>query len=708
MHRSHLPRWFALVIALFSFQCLDSLSDDCRKTRTCETAPQLGEDCRWHYPDGGIWGGGPHLNDNGLWVWPNGTLTKTQSALKCGTAADAGALGDGGLEPGTVDNCPEIPCDEGLQCELAAHRCVKCLDSSQCADSSDPSRGQTHACDPRAHVCVVCLNDGDCGTLHCKTDANPDNNRCVECVPQKDHCTGDEVCDPGSNRCTSTCSGPGQCKPPKGICSDPVAGLCVGCIANGDCSGATPQCNTMRKECVQCVDNVPCTNPAAPVCSPGNRCVECVDGTTCRDEGRRVCDPVASSCVACLDSSQCTARDKSRCNALHECAPCTDNGQCESDAPVCNTSTGRCVACIDDSTCTAGSLCDTATGTCVGCLGNDDCIQDASLARCNVAARVCEPCTPTSTQCVGKFGVKNLCNNNGECVQCTGNLDCAADATKSRCDATGLCAGCRLASDCSVVAGKHACTGGNNGRCVECLNSTDCASNANGLACNTTNNTCVECVADTDCKTAGASRCVSNQCQACVNDGGGSHCGHITSGATALAVCDTSAGAAAGVCVQCTGTQRAACGANVCNSSTKVCSPFAVGSAGLCEDCVSDAHCPSTQRCVQETFGTSPLGFSCFPLAQAGDCPLTPFSGLTTVSTIDNPGQAMCLLRRTTCAGFNQANNKPCSINADCGEVNQDDGRCDIVGGVCTLPCTSGVDCPSGDNASCLGGVCQL
>jgi hypothetical protein len=172
-----------------------------------------------------------------------------------------------------------------------------------------------------------------------------------------------------------------------------------------------------------------------------------------------------------------------------------------------------------------------------------------------------------------------------------------------------------------------------------------------------------------------------------------------------LGVCDISGGA--GVCVECTGLSRVACGARACNSITKVCSPFAVGSAGLCEDCVSDAHCGATQRCVQETFSTTPLGFSCFPLAQAGSCPQTPFAGLATIATIDTPSQQMCLLRRTTCAGFNQSNSRPCTADLDCGEANEDDGRCG-GNGLCSLPCTSGIDCPSGDVASCLGGVCQL
>jgi hypothetical protein len=299
--------------------------------------------------------------------------------------------------------------------------------------------------------------------------------------------------------------------------------------------------------------------------------------------------------------------------------------------------------------------------------------------------------------------------SDGECVQCEDNGDCAGDPATSRCNAgTGLCSACQLDGDCNAIAGARACSGGANARCVECTSDAFCASNPNGRACNTTTNSCVECVTDAHCPGAGASRCLDNQCVPCVNDGGGSHCGHIVSGATVLGVCDVSAGANAGVCVQCTGPQRAACGTFACNSQTKVCSPFQVGSASLCGDCVSDAHCPSTQRCALEQFDGSSLGqYSCFPVDQAGDCPQTPFAGLNTVSTIDGVSEALCLLRQTTCAGFNQAANRNCTVDTDCGEDGLDDGRCDVaLTGLCTIPCISGLDCPSG--GGCSGGSCGL
>jgi hypothetical protein len=717
MQRSHVLRWFALVLALFSFQCLESLSDDCRKTRTCETAPQLGADCRWHYADGGIWEGGPRFKD-GLWTWPDGKVTATQR-LVC---PDAGVLGDAGLGPIGVGNCgPAKECDPGLICDEALDRCVRCLGDSQCAEASDSSRGALPVCDTRIRDCVVCLNDEDCARpglppdLHCKIDNSaPANNRCVACVNTRDCKVEGEVCDPSSNQCTAQCTGEGQCNAPKPICSSPTGGggLCVQCLEQGHCDSPTPQCNTARKECVQCVDSSACIN--GQVCSNANRCVDCVDDSTCAQGSH--CDPATNKCVACVDSSQCTSVENSRCNVVtHQCATCNDHSQCEAPFSVCDVPRGgKCVQCVNDETCPQGSVCDVANGTCVGCVDNADCFVDPTAARCDTTTKRCAPCGGNG-QCLGKFNGKNLCRTpgplNGECVECITANDCAGDVTRSRCDTSpGLCIGCQVDGDCNAIAGKRACLGGGAPRCVECTSATHCLGNVNGPACNTLTNTCVQCVVDGDCTAPGRSRCVANQCQPCVNDGANNHCGHIRNGQTILGVCDLSGGANAGVCVQCTGNERAACAGNVCNSLTKTCTMFAVGSAATCLDCVSDAHCAAGDRCVMETFGTpaTNLGFSCFNLNPTGNCPGGPYEGDASVTTIDGAAANVCLLRRSTCAAVNQSPSRPCTVDADCGEPNLDDGRCDTDQGLCTLPCASALDCPGGVNSTCSIGVCLL
>lgn len=709
MHRLHLLRWVVLVMAVFGLQCAE-LSKDCNNTLTCDAAPILGADCVWRRADGSVWQEGPRRTPEGLWQWPNGKLTRTQD-LVC-PQGDAGV--DGGLGPIFLGDCPRVACDAPLLCDVPSGLCVECQTNSECVGATSANGDRQAVCDPTSHACVACRADRDCNGLHCKTFPDPRLNQCVECV-NRSHCSNGEACDGTSNQCSPTCTGPGQCADPqKPICSNiasgAATGLCVQCLESGQCDGATPQCNTVRKQCVQCVDDTVC---GGRVCSGSNRCVECVNDMRCGGDTPN-CDLDSNTCVACLNNSQCLSPGNSKCNAAtHVCEPCTDDIQCENALPVC--SGGTCVACKDDSTCTnpAAPHCDTGSGTCVACSSDAQCTQ-SSAPRCDLSTHTCAACN-SPTQCAGKFGPKDLCRmSDGECVQCEDNGDCAGDPATSRCNAaTGLCSACLLDGDCNAIASARACSGGANARCVECTSDAFCTSNPNGRACNTTTNTCVECVTDAHCPGAGASRCLDNQCVPCVNDGGGGHCGHVVSGAKVLGVCDVSAGANAGVCVECTGQDRTACGTFVCNSQTKVCSPFLLGSAELCSDCVSDAHCPASQRCVQEQFDGSPLAgiFSCFPLAQAGDCPQTPFAGLTTVNTIDAVSASVCLLRQTTCAGFNQSNNVPCTTNAQCGDPALNDGRCFITSppdGVCSIPCASGVDCQSGENNSCLGGICQL
>jgi hypothetical protein len=704
MFRLLLLPWVALVVGVFSLQCAE-LSKDCRNTLTCDEAPTLGADCIWRYPDGSVWQGGPRRTPEDLWEWPNGRLTRTQN-LTC-PQGDAGV--DGGLGPIFLGDCPRVACDAPLLCDPPSGLCVECLDNTACANAVSTSGERQPVCDPRSHACVACRSDTDCGNgRHCKIDVDPRRNACVECVGRS-HCSNGEVCDSSSNQCTSTCTGPGQCDDPdKPICSNLATGagtgVCVECLDSSVCSGNTPQCNTVRKQCVECVDDSVC---GGRVCNGNNRCVECVDDTRCGGDTPN-CDPDSNTCVACLNNSQCTAPTASKCNAAtHQCEPCTDDIQCEGALPVC--SGGRCVACKDNSTCTdpAAPHCDTGTGTCVSC-GSDAQCTNPALPRCDTSTHTCVGCT-SPAQCAGKFGPKDLCRvSDGACVQCEANADCAGDAAASRCDsAAGLCSRCQIDGDCNAIAGLSACSGGANARCVECTTDAFCAGNLNGRACNTTTNTCVECVTDAHCTSPGASRCVNNTCQPCVTDAGGSHCSHIVTGGVERPVCDVSAGPTAGVCVQCTGAQRAACGTFACDSLDRVCSPFQAGSANFCGDCVSDAHCPTGWRCVQEQFEGSPLSaYSCFPVASGGDCPQTPFSGLTTLNTIDGVSEAMCLLRRSTCAGYNQAGNRSCTGDADCGEEGLDDGRCEPSDNTCSLPCTSGIDCPSGENDSCLGGVC--
>jgi hypothetical protein len=289
------------------------------------------------------------------------------------------------------------------------------------------------------------------------------------------------------------------------------------------------------------------------------------------------------------------------------------------------------------------------------------------------------------------------------CVECLSNADCL-NVAAPRCDEqTGRCAACQSNTDCDRFSGKPYCIDSVDARCVECANDTHCADNPSGARCNMATNACVECVVDADCASPGASRCADNHCQPCANDSGGSHCGHIVRGTSVLGVCDTSG--ASGLCVQCTGTQSAVCGANVCGSLSKLCTARPAGTRSECSECVSDAECQVGLRCARGAFGAVDLGYSCYPLEQNGACPDSLFVVATRVTTIDGAVESLCMPRVTTCTAFLQST-QPCITNEDCGEVNLDDGRCS-PSGICSLPCVSSIDCLSGSPSSgCTDGVC--
>ena len=83
MQRSYPLRWLALAIGLLGTQCLDSISDDCTKTLTCEVeTPALGPDCIWRYSDGRQWTKGPQYD----------TATKLYHRAKYGPTAHGGYM----------------------------------------------------------------------------------------------------------------------------------------------------------------------------------------------------------------------------------------------------------------------------------------------------------------------------------------------------------------------------------------------------------------------------------------------------------------------------------------------------------------------------------------------------------------------------------------------------------------------------------------
>jgi hypothetical protein len=120
-------------------------------------------------------------------------------------------------------------------------------------------------------------------------------NQCVQCGVTGD-CNGNQVCEPTSHTCVSSCADGGPC--PAGTSCDTTRWVCVGCTGNADCANAsTGQVCAGNGQCVQCVDDTTCTFPT-PRCNRGNdTCVQCLTGADCDDH---VCDPAT---FTCLDTS---------------------------------------------------------------------------------------------------------------------------------------------------------------------------------------------------------------------------------------------------------------------------------------------------------------------------------------------------------------------------------------------------------------------
>lgn len=721
MPRSYPLRWLALALGLgyVGVQCQESLSDDCTKTLTCpeNEAPVLDRNCNWRYPSTGqLWTDGPTYDSAAkVWRWPDGKETATQT-LDCNLVG----IGDAGVDASPGLSCQtSADCDVPLVCDTPTNTCVECLTSSDCADNmAVGDAGAAIACDIVSHECVPCVANGDCtgDTPVCKKDAaNSSRNECVQCTVDS-NCGGDKpICDTTSNECTQRCTSSSQCIGEKSVCNLTTQ-LCVECTdTSNTCSGTASQCNTATNECVECTDDAPCTTSGRVCDTTSNNCVQCTSNQQCQNvPDAPFCDQDTNLCVQCLEHSQCTGSATSRCNPVsHLCVGCTENSQCE-DGALCNVERGGvCVRCLGNTDCPVGfPVCETANGQCVECLTNAEC-RLADSARCETAAGpsqyTCVGCEENGDCSGGGRGLPGLCSPvTDTCVSCILNGDCSQDRALSRCGNGGECAVCLIDDDCGGrFGGLQGCLP--NQGCVECTSDAHCTDTPATPVCKLAAgggtaevNTCVQCETDSDCTNPAASNCVNNACVPCVAN---TDCAHLDpNGATTaggLGVCDT------GTCVECTGPQREACGTNVCDSLAKTCTNRPAGAAGLCDDCVSDAECSASARCVSQSFDGAPIGNFCVPTPVAGNCDgQRPYVGAASVPTLDSTTPAaVCVLRSTTCPGLNDRTNT-CDVDADCGADGVADGVCVAFGGgnQCTTPCSSENDC-AGD---CPQTTCAL
>lgn len=237
---------------------------------------------------------------------------------------------------------------EGAGCGLCGAACAKT------EDCTDPARP---VCIPGAGRCAECA-----GPANCKDPSKPlckaGAFRCVACEQDSD-CKepGAPRCDKASNTCT-VCVEDADCKDEEALRC--VAGACVACRDEDDCSGGLPACEAGA--CVACTSDVYCTNPSAPACNVAKK--TCVKQGNCCEATAEVagCEqPSIEACVCAVEPSCCIGAWTAACVALVEtlgcslCGPsCQQDQDCTDPArPVCVPGLARCGGCAKDADCKA-------------------------------------------------------------------------------------------------------------------------------------------------------------------------------------------------------------------------------------------------------------------------------------------------------------------------------------------------------------------
>ena len=302
------------------------------------------------------------------------------------------------------------------------------------------------------------------------------------------------------------------------------------------------------------------------------------------------------------------------------------------------------------------------------------------------------------------------------CVQCAGNQNC--DNTNPFCDVTrNICVACLNDQQCGG-AQPHCDLARNV--CVECTGDTQCSGSKR--FCDLGPKICVECLASANCTSPTASLCLAGTCSPCAAN---NDCSHIAGkGICTAALADADAGAETGTCVECSGTEYAACSGDagtgrVCDSLTNTCSDELEHSAGLCQPCVSDAQCALGELCVELKVNGVSAGHFCFwkqgdaANGAPADCTLEhPYVKIVEGAvSIDGNSATICGLRVSSCTALNQYSQTSCASATNsakdslCGVAPGVDSKCQTYGTqhLCTVTCLSDFDCKLG--VSCNTGV---
>ena len=354
-----------------------------------------------------------------------------------------------------------------------------------------------------------CATDRDCsGGRHCGPARS-----CVQCVTS-DQCADGQRCDGAGNRCVAGC-GAGRGCGDGGVC-EADAGLCVECVADGDChDAASPRCDPATSRCV------PCVVGRAGDCGAGLYCKALNGGATCApgcqvdddcpsvDGGARVdggaedggagrgvfCDPgthqcstgcnVPRSCGACGNVCPggwncCAAACSNPVDDVMNCGGCNTPCVLANATPQCVARQCRIAACANgyaDCNGAPADGCETSTASNINNCGacNTPCQIPHALPRCAGGACLIDTCAGSYSDC--NMNVADGCETDiraADIKNCGGcALACSTNHIAAPSCVAGVCTGACDAgfTDCNKnkqIDGCEANTDSDVGNCGAC------------------------------------------------------------------------------------------------------------------------------------------------------------------------------------------------------------------------------------------------
>ncbi|HEX2735111.1 MAG TPA: hypothetical protein VHM70_26075 [Polyangiaceae bacterium] len=305
---------------------------------------------------------------------------------------------------------PGDDCDFGCYDDDLDDYCGDCNpDDTECTGNTD---SKYHVCGDDGHW------SGDMMCPSAKPFCLEMANACVECDPTTPpECTGATG---SAGRRTCSAAGAWQTADCTGGTTVCVAGVCVGCDDNTDCSTDFPTCTSGMCTCT--MNSQRCTSGMHETCAGTSWTSTPCTGDT------PMCITSTGQCGCQQDAHRCQTGVMQTCNlgvwandtGNPACTSCTTNAQCSGTTPICGTNK-VCRACAA-AECGASAVCDT-DGSCVECTATD-------VTKCPMGKQVCL---------------------NRSCVQCTASASSACTGVTPVCDATSnACRACQGTSECAT------------------------------------------------------------------------------------------------------------------------------------------------------------------------------------------------------------------------------------------------------------------